>query len=260
MLDTAELSLEQLNEVLNDLEKYIYEIKNIDKFSSEYREGLFEYEYYITSNNNSSESEKVIDLEMYIEVFKANVLDEYQKFNIDSQTKKFLDRWVKENLFLRFKDNFEFIESHPRKMINEFLCYMRESTISTVKNFFRDIENTISSENVYCFSQIGCSSENKIRLRDYSVIAASHYLPPETHLIMKEDISLIKSCIERLSKKQRIALINNRIKDKNQEDIADNLNISQQAVSKLVNKAEDNLWEMLKKEYNHNALKQYKKS
>jgi len=230
-LDTKKLDKTELEYTLELIRRYVNEIKN-----KNHNGDLFTLHY---CNNNSN---KIINMKQFIDKSIKEALDaEYsrKKWEKDFERKN-LKQQAKEKLIARLKDHFEFISGPPDKVLNSFLSYVRTTVESSVRNYLKRLRK-IELKNNKKYKMLDQYDDNKL---SYKVLG-SNIGTPEQELMSKESEREIDDCIDQLTEKQKEVLNLSRFSDKSQKEIALQLGISQPAVSKLLDKALDNLSQIL---------------
>jgi len=225
-LNTAELTITDVTEVNENLYQFVKEIKN-----NTHNGRLFTFKYY-------SYGKKIIDIDYFIKMSIEEVVLKYSQYADDYFYENSILRKnlrSKANLYIlrRLQNDFCFNFS-SRKTVNQFLKYIKLCVQSAAHHHFKKLVNL--RENKYYL--IG----NAVRLGADGIYRKT----PEMFLIEKENISEIWDCINGLSRKQRVALVESCINEKSQKEISLLLGNSQQAVSALIAKARKTLKKALK--------------
>ena len=229
-LNTKNLNGKEVNEVINDLRIIIEKIKNAN--SSQAILDLFNYTYVIQKNG---EMIKIIDIKLFIDNRTNKKLDELGRADTDSRTRSILKSEAKSRIYERIKNKFEFEEGHPRKILNSFLEYINWCIKSAIYKYFQNIEEYKLNKHAFSYSEEA----------DYSTINIQEYNSPDQICIDKENIELIEKCIQKLPEKQEEVINKHVFENKKQVTIAKEMGNTQQAVSKLFRKAQDNLYNHL---------------
>ena len=197
-----------------------------------------DYTLYYCNNKDS----KIFDMKNFIEKSIIDALD--AEHSLDKWGKDFerenLKQQAKEKLIVRLKDHFEFISGPPDKVLNSFLSYVRTTVKSSVRNYLKRLRK-IELKNDKKYKMLDEYDDSKVSFN----VTGKNIITPEQELMSKESEREIDDCIDQLTEKQKVVLKLSRFKDKSQKEIALQLGISQQAVSKLLDKAIDNLRQLL---------------
>jgi len=224
--------------VLADLER------EVEKIKAGKSTKLLDYSY-------STDGKTAIDLKSFVEAQINKALAKFDN-QADDYTWKVLKTEAKDDIYLRIKKKFNFTGSLPRKELNEFMSYFKMTVQSAVNNYFRDRYPD--------YREVSSLSEVKESEASYTALSS----PPQTpdnKLINEKRLRKLYETITELPAKQRKALVECSIKGRTQKDLAEELGISQQAVSNRLKNARDNLAEVLvdKELYTRSELNEYGK-
>ncbi len=237
-LNTANLKSFEIEDVLQKLKKYLYEIKNKDHDGE-----LFYLKYW------NSEENIVIDINSFIDSSIVQAITDYKKIYKQDYYEKssFIRETLKsrsyEYIIIRLRNNFQLTEGSPRKILNEFLSYIKQTVYSAVTHYFRDVEK---AQQKYDMNLVNESYSDEIEKEFEAGINITGYNSRDPLQIIIDDetsskVETILNCIDQLPKKQKVALIENKISGRSEKEISLLLNNSQQAVSDLIKKAKKNL-------------------
>ena len=224
-LNTENLDQDQILEFMSKIERYTHEIKN------EVHKGeLFEIKFY------NEKGEKIIDFDSFIDYSITDALTDYNKkkyvfYNPKSFVRKTLKSRSIEYLIRRFKNDFTLSNSKPRKAVNEFFKFVKDTVYSAVHHFFRDVYSP--------------SRDYKDFLKVDGTFFGTKFQTPERVKMKMDNLNTIHDCFDYLPEKQKTALAESTFTDKTQQEIAQKMENSQVAVSKLIKKARDNLMDKL---------------
>lgn len=247
-----ELTDKQAKEIKEDLQSLIKDIKGEDRErKNEAFQCLINYKY-------SDNGHDIIDLENFI---SKKIHDTKAELNLPgkyflketSKNDKPLNQEILEKhpegvLYERIISHFNFpeVNGNYKKWIYSTINYIGESIKSGMKNYMRDEFNINENEikNIDFEEDNNYTESGQIK-QSFLMKLDDIYQNPEYQLITRETIDTIWQCIYSLPEKQEEA-ITKYIQGYNQTEISEQMGNSQQAVSRLINKAREKLDKMLK--------------
>jgi len=231
-LDTNNLETSQIYDILGKMKTYVDEIKN-----GEHEGELLEYKY-----RSKEKKIVVINIKQFIHssIIKALIAEKSMYKWKNEHIRKEIKQEAKTVLIKRLKDNFEFSSGPAIRVLNTFLSYVKESIISGTRHYLHNLRKQNLEDNKL-YKKVDKYNDD---VASYSVSKLTTQ-SPEQLMVGEKGLNNIYNCIDELTEKQKEVLHLNSIEGISQKNIALKLGNSQQAVSKLIGKAKDNLSKLL---------------
>ncbi|MCF8000462.1 MAG: sigma-70 family RNA polymerase sigma factor [Halanaerobiales bacterium] len=229
-LDTSNLNIKEVTRLLQEIKRYIDEIKN-----GEHEGQIVELVYPRRKQN------KTIDMKNFIRKSMKDALKEIDRdYTIIKKKNPYILEELKQQVIMvllrRIRNNCKLEPGAPRKVLNSFFSYINGTVISAVRHYMRNI----AKQKLHFDDEYRMVDKYNDKVASINLLGDNAKSPEEMY-IEKENTETINKYINTLTSKQREVLELNKFWEKTQEEIASQMGISQQAVSKLLLKATENL-------------------